>query len=354
MAGVEYATLGGQELWTALTGIRLFWGHTLADPFRWRRPSRAGFQNEPRAHALKARTKIHWQIRTQALTLRLFMFAEVSTTRRRFVRHCAAGLLTLGTGTATWSSGWERRQPVLRQNILPCPNLRKSQHGLKVLHLSDLHADDWTPTVAIERAVAFAHATQPDLIVFTGDYITRDAQAFYPAARALADLRAPLGLFASMGNHDLWNRPRVVTDSLTRLGIRPLVNQSVRLQAPGGPLWITGIDSAWGGHPDPRSALRHWNTKEPNLILMHEPDYADFLAQDRLAATQLSGHTHGGQVRAPFLGAIAKPHLGRKYTLGNYRSGDIHLYVNAGLGTMNLPFRFLCPPEVTLHTLVPA
>jgi uncharacterized protein len=282
------------------------------------------------------------------------MFAEVSPSRRRFVQQCAAGMLTLGTGTATWSSGWERRQPKLVHNLLPCPHLRESQHGIKVLHLSDLHADDWTPTVAIERAVEFARETQPDVIVFTGDYITRDPRALYPAARALADLKAPLGLYASMGNHDLWNRPRLVTETLTRFGIRPLINESVRLQAPGGPLWISGIDSAWGGHPDLRAAFSAWKAKEPTLVLMHEPDYADTLAQHHIAAVQLSGHTHGGQVRAPFLGAIAKPYLGRKYTLGSYRVGDLNLYVNAGLGTMNLPFRFLCPPEVTLHTLVPA
>lgn len=284
----------------------------------------------------------------------MMMFGEVSPSRRRFVQQFAAGMLTLGTGTATWSSGWERRQPVFVHNQLPCPKLRESQHGLKVLHLSDLHADDWTPTIVIERAVQFAQESQPDLIVFTGDYVTRNPQALFAAASALADLKAPLGLFACMGNHDLWNRPRQVTDTLTRLGIRPLINESVRLQAPGGPLWITGLDSAWGGHPDPRAALRHWNAHEPTIVLMHEPDYADYLATLPIAAAQLSGHTHGGQVRAPFLGAIAKPHLGKKYTLGSYHVGNMHLYVNAGLGTMNLPFRFLCRPEVTLHTLIPA
>ena len=118
------------------------------------------------------------------------------STRRRFVQKLTAATFALGSGTATYSAGWERRRPVLVENILPCPHLRESQHGIKVLHLSDLHADDWTPTVAIERAVRLANEAHPDLIVFTGDYITSKPDLFLSAARALAGLHAPLGLFA--------------------------------------------------------------------------------------------------------------------------------------------------------------
>jgi predicted MPP superfamily phosphohydrolase len=275
-------------------------------------------------------------------------------TRRRFVQKLTAATFALGSSTASYSAGWERRRPILVESTLPCPHLKESQHGIKILHLSDLHADDWTPTIAIERAVRLANAAQPDLIVFTGDYITSKPDLFLPAARALSSLHAPLGIFACMGNHDVWHGPRIAPD-LRQLGIRPLINESVRVQAPGGPLWITGLDSAWGGRPDLRAALGQWKRNEPNLILFHEPDAVIRLAaQANLAAVQLSGHTHGGQVCAPFIGAIAKPYLGRKYTLGYHRVADMHLYVNPGLGTMNLPFRFLCRPEVTLHTLVPA
>jgi predicted MPP superfamily phosphohydrolase len=276
-------------------------------------------------------------------------------TRRRFIQKLTAATFALGSGTATYSAGWERRRPVLVENTLPCPHLRESQHGLKVLHLSDLHADDWTPTIAIERAVRLANETQPDLIVFTGDYITSKPDLLLPAARALSRLHAPLGLFACLGNHDVWHGSRRIATDLQQLGIRTLINESVRLQAPGGPLWITGLDSAWAGRPDLRAALGQWKCNEPNLILLHEPDAAITLAsQANLAAVQLAGHTHGGQVRAPFYGAIETPHLGHRYVLGYHRVGDMHLYVNPGLGTMGLPFRFLCRPEVTLHTLVPA
>ncbi len=274
--------------------------------------------------------------------------------RRSFLQTYTAATFALGPGTAAYSAGWERRRPILNRTQLPCPHLKESQRGLTILHLSDLHVDDWTPTIALERAAQLAHETQPDIIVLTGDFITSRADKLLPATQALRSLKAPLGIFACLGNHDVWHGSRRIASDLQQLGIRTLINESIRLQAPGGPLWITGLDSAWAGHPNPKSALRHWNPAEPNILLFHEPDAADSLASQNLAAVQLAGHTHGGQVRAPFIGAIETPHLGHKYILGYHRVGDIHLHVNPGLGTMGVPFRFLCPPELTLHTLVPA
>lgn len=274
--------------------------------------------------------------------------------RRQFLQSLTAATFTLGPGTAAYSAGWERLHPILKPSQLPCPHLKESQRGIKILHLSDLHVDDWTPTIALERAVQLSHQAQPDLIVLTGDFITSRADKLLSAANALASLEAPLGIFACLGNHDVWHGSRRIASDLQQLGIRTLINESIRLQAPGGPLWITGLDSAWAGRPDLQSALRHWNSTEPNIILLHEPDAADRLAAKNLAAVQLAGHTHGGQVRAPFFGAIETPHLGHKYILGYNRVGDIHLHVNPGLGTMTVPFRFLCRPELTLHSLVPA
>ncbi len=286
----------------------------------------------------------------------LFLVSQIPGTlhRRRFVQLLAAAGFSAGAGTFTWSAGWERRRPVLVQNALPCPRLREAQHGIKVLHLSEIHADDWTPAVAIERAVRLARREEPDIVVLTGDFVTRDPEALLPAARALSGLRAPLGIYACLGNHDIWHGRKQIGESLRLLGVRTLVNEAVRVQAPGGPLWIAGLDSAWGGRPDLKTTLRHWNAAEPTLVLLHEPDVADRLAEQKLAVTQLAGHTHGGQVRAPLLGALQTPHLGHKYVLGHHQTGDVHLYVNPGLGTLGVPFRFLCPPEVTLHTLVPA
>ena len=287
------------------------------------------------------------------LYLTVLAIFSSSFSRRRWLQHGAAACVAVGSGTFSWSTGWERRRPVLVRHALPCPFLRESQHGIKVLHLSDIHADDWTPTVAIQRAVQMAQETTPDLIVLTGDFITRRPEVFLEAASDLRALKAPLGLFACLGNHDIWNGRRAIGDALLRLGIRPLVNEAVRVQAPGGPLWVAGLDSAWGGQPSLKTTLRHWSPTEPTLMLLHEPDAADRLAEQNLAVTQLSGHTHGGQVRAPFFGALQTPHLGHKYVLGAHRTGDVHLYVNPGLGTLGVPFRFLCRPEVTLHTLVP-
>lgn len=279
----------------------------------------------------------------------------MSLTRRQWLQQMVRGGLVLGCGTAAYSSGWEIRRPMLTHNPLPCPFLPESIDPLRVVHLTDLHADDWTPQITIERAVQISNAAKPDIVVFTGDFISSNADRLERQAESLRDLHAPLGKFACLGNHDIWNRNRQsVIETLRRLDIQPLVNETRLLATQVGPVALAGLDSAWAGRPNLSPTLRAVKDRRPLIILQHEPDVADTLARMNLAACQLSGHTHGGQVRAPFWGAMRTPYLGRKYVAGNFRVGDIRLYVNRGLGSLAIPFRFLCLPEVTLHTLVPA
>jgi predicted MPP superfamily phosphohydrolase len=278
----------------------------------------------------------------------------MNSTRRRWIGQALFSVCGMAGGSAAWAGGFERRQALLVRNQLRCPRLRESQHGIKVLHLTDLHVDDWTPGVVLEQAALLCETEKPDLVVLTGDFISRRPDLLRSRAGELARLRAPLGQFACLGNHDRWHGAGEVMTTLGDLGIRTLVNESVRLQAPGGPLTLAGLDSAWGGRPDARGALRNANPAEPLLLLLHEPDPAEELGAAGLQAAQLSGHTHGGQVRAPWIGAIMTPRLGRKFVRGGYQTGDMHLYVNPGLGTMGVPFRAFCRPEVTVHELVPA
>jgi predicted MPP superfamily phosphohydrolase len=150
-----------------------------------------------------------------------------------------------------------------------------------------------------------------------------------------------------MGNHDVWHGTHRIASDLHQLGIRPLINESVRIQAPGGPLWITGLDSAWAGRPNLRTALNQWNQREPNLILYHEPDAVIPLAsQANLAAVQLSGHTHGGQVARR---ANRRHNLvfTARLNAGHYQKGESHLYVTNGVGAW-FPLRVNCPPEIAV------
>jgi predicted MPP superfamily phosphohydrolase len=116
-------------------------------------------------------------------------------------------------------------------------------------------------------------------------------------------------------------------------------------------LFVAGLDSRWCGRPKLPSAMTTCPRNAPAILLMHEPDFADTAAKDRRVALQLSGHTHGGQVCLPGLGALITPRWGRKYIAGWYRIGALQLYVNRGIGCTGLPVRFACPPEVTELTL---
>jgi predicted MPP superfamily phosphohydrolase len=148
-----------------------------------------------------------------------------------------------------------------------------------------------------------------------------------------------------------------VTHALTSNNIPVLVNSYFPIELGGARFWLVGLDDPGGGYPDPALAIpeeiRH-RVNEPIIVLCHAPDYADTLLAHpagKAVSLMLSGHSHGGQIRLPLVGPLALPDLGRKYVEGWFRLGDLQLYVNRGIGTVGLPFRFLCPPEITLITL---
>lgn len=200
---------------------------------------------------------------------------------------------------------------------------------------------------------------RPDLIVLTGDFVSepflsrdreRAASAAEPCAKLLRQMQAPYGRWAVLGNHDVNTVPDRITDSLRSQGIQVLINQSVPIEGNGARFWLGGVDDELERQPDLDGTLRNIPSDECVVLMAHEPDYADHVTNHPVDL-QLSGHTHGGQVRLPFLGPLYLPPLGRKYVWGLYKIGELTLYTNQGLGTVNLPVRMNCPPEITLLTL---
>jgi len=131
-----------------------------------------------------------------------------------------------------------------------------------------------------------------------------------------------------------------------------LVNQGVELNIAGAPLYLAGLDDGWSGKPDLAAALRHAPASAPVILLLHEPDLADRVSSDPRISLQLAGHSHGGQIRLPKIGALVLPYLAMKYDQGLYRVRDMWLYTNRGIGVTNEPIRYNCPPEITLFTLL--
>ncbi len=222
--------------------------------------------------------------------------------------------------------------------------------GLRIVQLSDLHRGPINTVADIGRAVDLALAQQPDLIVLTGDYVSTQAGYADSLVPILARLRAPLGVYGVLGNHDYWTNAGRVAQALRRAGVHLLRNAAVPLARDGGRIWLAGVEDIWEGGDDLPAALRPVPPGETVILLAHEPDYADTAAAHGVAL-QLSGHTHGGQVRLPGLGGLVLPYMARKYPIGLNRAGDTLVYTNRGIGSHPLGLRLNCRPEVTVLTL---
>ena len=166
-------------------------------------------------------------------------------------------------------------------------------------------------------------------------------------AKALARLSAPRGVYAILGNHDYWTDAEEVTRLLEQNGITVLINDACPL---ADNLWVVGVDDVWSGEVDLDKAMAGVPRTATTILLAHEPDFAD-QAQGRGFAVQLSGHSHGGQVRVPFTSRPVLPFLAWKYYAGLRTVGDLLVYTSRGMGTMQPPFIFNCRPEVTLLRL---
>jgi len=229
---------------------------------------------------------------------------------------------------------------------IPLPDRHAHLDGLKIAVMGDFHHDDWGSDRHIRAAVNKINDRAVDVVILVGDYISDDIAAMEPLCAALSGLRPRLGTFAILGNHDCWHFDPAIPRLLGEVGIHLLVNESRDF----GDFVVTGLDSFWGGKPDLPFALDKIDRDKPVFVGWHEPDLFDMYDDPRVFL-QLSGHTHGGQVCAPFYGPLLLPKYGEKYPYGHYLDGDRSLFVTRGIGTLGVPARFLCPPEVALLTM---
>ncbi|MCS6845266.1 MAG: metallophosphoesterase [Caldilineales bacterium] len=273
----------------------------------------------------------------------------MSMSRRAFLR-----LLGAGVGAAAFGAGWARliepNWPTVEHVQIALPRLPAALDGLRVVQLSDFHISQYTTQGDVARSVAMALQQQPDLILLTGDFVWRQSTELAPQlVEPLSALRAPLGVYAVLGNHDHWEGAEIVARLLAQAGIALLTNEAVRL-ATDAPLWVVGLDDVWERKHDLRRALADVPEGDCKLLMVHEPDFADRVAAFPVDL-QLSGHSHGGQISVPLLGPPVLPYLGQKYPAGLYRVGRLTVYTNRGIGVIYPPVRFNCRPEVTLFTL---
>lgn len=279
---------------------------------------------------------------------------SLPTTRRKFIRLAAAGVAALAADSVLLEPN---RPRIVRQEI-PLRRWPTRLEGFTIALLSDFHYDSHFSVHPLRSAIGMVNGLHPELIVLTGDFVSVSlfgdpvaaASAAEPCAQLLRRMQAPYGLWAVMGNHDASTDPDLVTSALRSSGIQVLSNQSIPVERDGGRFWLGGVDDVLDGSPDLDATLHPIPADEAAVVLVHEPDYADHVARHPVDL-QLSGHSHGGQVRLPFVRPLYLPDLARKYVWGLYKIGGLALYTNPGLGTVGVPVRLNCPPEITLLTL---
>jgi predicted MPP superfamily phosphohydrolase len=275
----------------------------------------------------------------------------VNFSRRDFLKISGATIAAGLTSTVVYLGvNDERGDLVVKHVSIPIEGLHPALEGFTIVQLTDIHIYPITPVEVAEEAVAIANSLKPDLAVLTGDYVWREGEAIFDLAPVLAGLNANQGLYAIIGNHDIWEGLETCLSGLREAGIPVLINQGLTISKGGGALYLAGLDDGMSGQPDLSAALEGMPAGAPVVLLMHEPDPADEFSLDGRISLQLSGHTHGGQVRIKDMPMVLPP-LGRKYDLGLYSINGMWLYVSPGIGEISVPLRYNCPPEVSVFTL---
>ncbi len=279
--------------------------------------------------------------------------STLSSFPKKFTRRSIITSLTVGIPGSIWASVLEPKLLTITRKELTLPQWPKALDGFRVAQLTDLHYHPKYDIALMDETIAALKKENPDLVALTGDFVNRDDTGLQVFKRYFAQLSAPQGIYVIPGNHDVWHcSAGRLRKSVEKAGLSYLENDGTTLHIKGERIFITGLDSVWGGCFDSARAWKGHQKQDPVITLAHEPDTFDELRLTRPVSLQLSGHTHGGQCRIPFVSyTLATVKYGKKYIYGAFEKNDSQLWVSRGLGTGSLRIRFACPPELAILTL---
>lgn len=272
--------------------------------------------------------------------------------RRDVLKASAASVTTIGLGVLGFGCAVRQSVEVSRIDV-KLNDLPTGFEGLTIAQLTDIHHGLYTGVDYIHRCVEIVNSLQPDIIALTGDFTYGGKRYVGPCAEALSGLRARVGVYAVLGNHDYYVGASLVATALKTAGCSMLIDGLDRLELRGEKLWLAGTDDLYYGTTDIKKLLRDIPRQAPRIVLAHNPDFIEeFAAKDQRVDLMISGHTHGGQIRFPVAGA---PHVssayGQQYIIGLNRKDNMQIYTSRGIGTVLLPTRVDCPPEIVMLTL---
>jgi uncharacterized protein len=237
---------------------------------------------------------------------------------------------------------------------LTLPHLASEFNGYRIVQISDIHRDQWMNTRRLKHIVHLVNQQHPDLVAITGDLVTRNLPRLIPSLKpALEELTPRDRTVAVLGNHDHENDTKAIIKILKESGVFDLNNTVYTLQRGNAILNIAGVDDVGMGKDRLDLVLQQLPPQGAAILLAHEPDFANTSAATARFDLQLSGHSHGGQIRLPFIKPLILPPWGEKYYSGEYEVGKMLLYTNRGVGMTGLHLRLFARPEITIFTLVP-
>ncbi|MBN8636535.1 MAG: metallophosphoesterase [Anaerolineae bacterium] len=262
------------------------------------------------------------------------------------------GAAGLAVGALTYAHRIELNRIDVQEIPVPLRQLDPAFDGYTIAQISDIHMGGSMTPARLAAAIEVVNRYEPDVIAITGDFATRRLPLnVSDLITPLCQLRAKDALFAVLGNHDYRNARAAVRLAIRSTELTPLHNAVQTIRRGDAVLHFAGVESVILHRARLDRVLDMLPADGPAILLAHEPDFALVAAATRRFALQLSGHSHGGQVRLPFTAKFVLPSFARRYVMGLYRVGTMQLYVNRGLGTVGIPFRFNCPPEITILRL---
>ena len=278
--------------------------------------------------------------------------SEVDLSRRKFLKWLGAAGLAGVSATAAYASLFEPFNYELTETEISVGDLPAAFGGFRIAHVTDVHHSRLVSIEEVRRVVEIVRGARPDMVALTGDYTTSRRGYIEPCAEALGSIDAPHGTWAVLGNHDHYNDAELTTRALTRRGVGVLNNANTTIVRGGEALQLAGVDDwGWGACDIPR-ALRGLDPARPTVLLSHEPRVFD-MEEARAVSLILSGHTHGGQICLPLVGAPARL-LARgefRYLRGHYERDGAQLYVSRGTGVIGIAARLGARPEVAIIRL---
>ena len=272
-------------------------------------------------------------------------------TRRQFLSGVAATPLLAIAATSTYARLIEPYNYLISENDIFIPQLPERFEGFRITQLTDIHHSRILGIDQVLRVVSLALATRPDMFVLTGDYTTAYRKYIEPCAEALSSLTAPEGVWAVLGNHDHYTDPELTARALQGRHINVMSNVNTTISRGPDKLQLAGIDDWTWGATNWQRAFAGLESKLPTVLLSHQPSVLD-LERSHQVSLIISGHTHGGQIDLPLIGAPARfATKDLRYAQGLFRQGNTQLYVSSGTGVIGLPIRLGVRPEIAVLRL---